>query len=297
MTLSFGLKTLAGAALALSLVAPLAPAQAASDAPVIKRHDKWTFSGVRGKFDKAQLQRGFQVYQEVCAACHGLKRVYFRNLSEPGGPGFPEEAIKALSATWPNQIFDGPNDAGEIADRRGRLIKRPAKPSDPILGPYDNDKAAAAANNGAVPPDLSLMTKARGIEYHGSILAHPFMMLRDMVNGYQEGGADYTYALLNGYENAPANMKLADGMHYNKSFPGAQIAMAAPLLAGQVKYQDAATPRTVAQYAEDVTAFLMWAGDPRLEDRKGMGLSVLLYLLITSILLYFAKQRLWAKVH
>ena len=304
MTLSFGMKvltantlvgpTLVGAALALMLA--VSPVSAAGDGPQIERHKAWTFAGLRGRFDKAQLQRGFQVYQEVCSTCHGLKRVNFRNLSEAGGPGFPEVAVKALAAAWPNQIFDGPNDKGEIADRRGRLIKRLALPSDPILGPYDNDNAARAANNDALPPDLSLITKARTVEYQGGLLAHPFHMLRDMVNGYQEGGADYVYALLNGYDNVPANKKITDGMYYNKAFPGDQIAMANPLQAGRVKYQDG-TRTTVAQYAEDVTAFLAWAGDPKLEERKSMGMRVLLYLLITSILLYFAKKRLWASLH
>ncbi|MGE3917139.1 MAG: cytochrome c1, partial [Hyphomicrobiaceae bacterium] len=180
----------------------------------------WSFAGVRGKFDKDQLQRGFQVYQEVCAACHGLKRVYFRNLAEPGGPGFNAEAVKALAASWPNQIFDGPNDNGDIATRKGAIIKRPALLSDPILGPYDNDKQARAAQNGALPPDLSIIAKARGIEFHGSILGHVGQMAKDVVNGYQEGGADYLHALLTGYVNKPADFKLADGMNYNVAFPG-----------------------------------------------------------------------------
>ena len=257
---------------------------------------KWSFAGFRGHFDKAQLQRGFQVYQEVCAACHGLKRIYFRNLAEPGGPGFPEESVKALAASWPNQIFDGPNDQGQIANAKGQIIKRPAKLSDPILGPYDNDNAARAAQNGALPPDLSLITKARTVEYQGSLLAHPFHMLKDIANGYQEGGADYVYALLTGYANPPANMKLADGMNYNKAFPGNQIAMIPPMVDGRVKYQDG-TPATVEQYAEDVTAFLAWAGDPKLEETEEHGLMVMLYLLITSVLLYFAKKRLWSRLH
>lgn len=293
MTRSFGMKVLAGVALATALAA--SPAQAAGDAPAIDRQT-WSFAGLRGHFDKAQLQRGFQVYQQVCADCHSLKRVNFRNLAEPGGPGFPEEAVKALAASWPNQIFDGPNENGEIANRRGQLIKRPARLSDPILGPYDNEQAARAAQNGALPPDLSLITKARAVEYNGSLLAHPFHMLRDIVNGYQEGGADYLYALLTGYSNAPASMKLADGMAYNKAFPGHQIAMQAPLQAGRVKYGDG-SPATVEQYARDVTAFLAWAGDPKLEERKSMGLRVLLYLLVTALLLYFTKKRLWSKLH
>ncbi len=292
MTPSLGMKVLAAAALSLMLAAP---ARAAGEAPEIARQ-KWSFAGVNGHFDKAQLQRGFQVYQQVCAACHGLKRINFRNLAEPGGPGFPEDRVKGLAASWLNQIFDGPNERGEIATRKGEIIKRPALLSDPILGPYDNEQAARAAQNGALPPDLSLITKARTVEYLGSLFAHPFHMLRDIVNGYQEGGSDYLHALLTGYGNPPANVKLADGMHFNKAFPGSQIAMAAPLQPGLVKYAPG-TPTTVDQYARDVTAFLSWAGDPKLEERKGMGRLVMLYLLITSVLLYLAKKRLWSRVH
>lgn len=292
MKTSHALKAAATAALALALTAP---AMAAGEAPVIDRQP-WSFAGMKGRFDKAQLQRGFQVYQQVCAACHGLKRVNFRNLAEPGGPGFPEESVKALAASWPNQIFDGPNDQGLIATPKGQIIKRPARLSDPILGPYDNEKAARAAQNGAYPPDLSLITKARSVEYHGPLLAHPFHMLKDILNGYQEGGADYLYALLTGYANAPANMKLEQGMYFNKAFPGGQIAMAPPLQPGQIKYEDGAAT-TVEQYARDVTAFLTWAADPKFEERKSMGWKVLLYLLVTTLLLYLAKKRLWSKVH
>ena len=286
----------AAAALALTL-GTAGPAQAAGDAPPPQiDRQAWSFAGFRGHFDNAQLQRGFQVYQEVCAACHGLKRVRFRNLAESGGPGFPEASVKALAASWPNQIFDGPNDQGQIATSKGAIIKRPALLSDPVLGPYDNDKAARAANNGALPPDLSLITKARAVEYHGPLWAHPFHMLGDIVRGYQEGGADYTYAVLTGYANAPANLKISEGMHYNKAFPGNQIAMIPPLRAGQVKYQDG-SPTTIEQYSKDVTAFLAWAGDPALEARKSMGWKVLLYLLVTALLFYAAKKRLWASVH
>lgn len=297
MKTTSALKAATTVALAVILAAP---AMAAGEAPVIDRQP-WSFAGVKGRFDKGQLQRGFQVYQQVCAACHGLKRVNFRNLAEPGGPGFPEESVKALAASWPNQIFDGPNDQGLIATPKGQIIKRPARLSDPILGPYDNEKAARAAQNGAYPPDLSLITKARGVEYHGPLLAHPFHMLKDILNGYQEGGADYLYALLTGYANAPANVKLEQGMYYNKAFPGGQIAMTNPLQPGQVKYQKVegqpATPETIEQYAKDVTAFLTWAADPKLEERKSMGWKVLLYLLVTALMLYLAKKRLWSKVH
>ena len=300
MTRTFTLKAGALAVLAI-LVA--APAIAAEDAPAIPRQ-QWTFGGVRGHFDNAQLQRGFQVYKDVCAACHGLKRVRFRNLAEPGGPEFPEESVKALAASWPNQIFDGPNDQGLIATSKGAIIKRPALLSDPILGPYDNDKAARAAQNGALPPDLSLITKARSGTHGGSVLATIVGMPRDIVGAYQEGGADYVYAVLTGYGNPPADLKNADGsafklepgMYYNASFPGHQIAMSPPLQPGQVRYQDG-TAATVEQYAKDVTAFLAWAGDPHLEQRKSMGWKVLLYLLITTLLVYAAKKRLWSSLH
>lgn len=300
------MRSLALLAAAGALVVGLAgPAVAADDTPHYERQ-KWSFSGFRGHFDKARLQRGFQVYQEVCAACHGLKRVNFRNLAESGGPGFPEESVKGLAASWPNQIFDGPNDQGQIATPKGQIIKRPAKISDPILGPYDNEKAARAANNGALPPDLSLITKARtgAAEYTGPLYGQPFFMLKDIVNGYQEGGADYIFALLTGYGNVPANLKLADGstfklqegMNFNKAFPGYQIAMIPPLRDGGVKYQDG-TPATVENYARDVTEFLAWAADPKLEERKSLGWKVMLYLLITSLLLFLAKKQLWSRVH
>jgi len=304
MSLAFGIIGRGAGALVLAVLVGIATgmptattASAAGGEPIHIDRQSWDFAGVRGRFDKEQLQRGFQVYKEVCAACHGLKRVYFRNLVEPGGPQFPEEAVKLLAAEWPNQIFDGPNEQGEIANRRGQIIKRPARLSDPILGPYDNDNQARAAQNGALPPDLSLITKARTIEYHGSIPGHVVQMARDIANGYQEAGADYLYALLTGYVNPPADFKLADGMTYNRAFPGHQIAMTAPFTPGRVKYQNTAVPQTVEQYSKDVTAFLAWAADPRLGERKSMGWMVMLYLLVTAVLLYFAKRKLWSSVH
>jgi cytochrome c1 len=306
MITSFGITGLArGTALALATAAAFIGLAAAGPAalaagdgapPHIDRQS-WSFAGVRGRFDKEQLQRGFQVYQEVCASCHGLKRVYFRNLSEPGGPEFPEAAVKELAANWPNQIFDGPNEQGDIATRKGQIIKRPARLSDPVLGPYDNDNQARAAQNGALPPDLSLIVKARTVEYHGSILGHIGTMLRDVANGYQEAGADYVHAVLTGYKTPPAGFALSPGMTYNEAFPGRQIAMTEPLSDGRVKYQNESVPRTVQQYSADVTAFLAWASDPRLNERKSMGWLVMLYLLVTTVLLYFAKRRLWSSVH
>lgn len=249
---------------------------------------KWTFGGFSGQFDKAQLQRGFQVYKEVCSNCHGLKRLAFRNLVQPGGPEFPEDAVKALAAAWPNQITDGPND-------EGKMFERPALLSDPIRGPYHNDKEARAAQNGALPPDLSLIARARDSHREASWYIHPFLMLGDILNAYQEGGANYVYALLTGYSEPPADFKLMDGQYYNKAFAGHQIGMPPPLTDGAVPYQDG-TPPTVDNYARDIVAFLSWAADPSLDQRKRIGWQVLLFLIVTTGLLYLGKKRIWANI-
>jgi ubiquinol-cytochrome c reductase cytochrome c1 subunit len=290
MTLTTGMKTLA--ATALTIVALPLMAHAAGEGPQIERQ-KWSFAGFFGRFDQNQLQRGFQVYKESCAQCHGLSRIDFRNLVQPGGPVFNEDAVKGLAATY--EVQDGPNDDG-------KMFKRPARLSDKIPPPYANEKEARSIHNGAYPPDLSLIARARGLEYHGSVFAHPFHLLKDMVAGYQEGGADYLYALLTGYVEKPADFKMVDGMNYNRAFPGHQISMPPPLLDGAIKtdgkptYQDG-TPATVEQMARDVVAFLSWAGDPKHDERKRMGLLVMLYLLITAVLLYFAKKRIWKSAH
>ncbi len=324
------------AGLAAGLIALAAPAaMAAGDGPKIERN-QWNFGGFTGQFDKVQLRRGFQVYQEVCASCHGLKRVYFRNLVQPGGPEFPEESVKALAAAWPNQIHDGPNDDGNIADKKGNLIKRPAKLADPILGPYENDNQARAAQNGALPPDLSLMARARNVDYTGTVMGHPLSMLRDVAVGYQEGGADYIHAILTGYaEKAPAYTRdkghlkpvadkdvkdekavercasvavgdpgapdvcspLQDGMYYNKYFAGGQIAMPPPI-SNPVKYEEkAGATSSIEQNSKDLSAFLSWTADPKLSERKRLGWQVILYMLITSLLLYIAKKRIWKSAH
>lgn len=276
------LQSLKGAALAALVSLAAVPALASEEGGhgVTIARQTWTFGGMFGKFDKDQLQRGWGVYQEVCSNCHGLKRIAFRNLVEKGGPEFKEEDVKNLAANWPNKIADGPDD-------NGKMFERPAKLSDPILGPYKNDKEARAAQNGALPPDLSLITKARNVAYLGTWYAHPFAMLRDIGRGYQEGGADYVYALMTGYEDAPAHFKLNDGMNYNTAFPGNQIGMPPPLGSGK---------DTEAAKARDVTAFLAWAADPSLNARKQLGWQVMLYLLITTILLYIGKRRLWSNV-
>ncbi len=315
--------SLLGAGLAVALFA--APVQAAGGGAEIQRQN-WSFGGIFGQFDRAQLQRGFQVYKEVCASCHGLKRIAFRNLLESGGPQFSEAGVRSLAASY--EIEDGPNDEGSMFMRPGRL-------SDRFPDPFKNEQEARAANNGAYPPDLSLITKARNVAYHGSVWMHPLSMLRDIATGYQEGGSDYLYALLTDYkEKAPAYRRdggrlvaiaegdirdeggvercvaveqgqdgqpdtcapMADLMNYNAAFPGHQIAMAPPLSDDLVEYQDG-TAGTVANYARDVTAFLSWAADPTLETRKAMGWQVLFYLLVMSILLFFAKRAIWRDVH
>ncbi len=283
-TLTSGMKRLAVFALAAASM-PLV-AYAAGEAVKIDRQP-WSFAGLLGRFDQNQLQRGFQVYKDACAQCHGISRIDFRNLAQPGGPGFNEDAVKGLAATF--EVQDGPNDDG-------KMFKRPGRLSDKVPPPYANEKEARAVHNGAYPPDLSLITKARGVEYHGSLFAHPLHILKDMATGYQEAGADYVYALLTGYADPPADFKLTDGMNYNHAFPGHQISMPPPLSEGAIKYQDD-TPATVDQMARDVVAFLSWAGDPKHDDRKRMGLLVIIYLLITAVLLYFAKTRIWSKMH
>jgi cytochrome c1 len=284
MTKSLRIKALAAVALTAMLGASFA--FAAGEETHIERQ-KWSFAGFKGRFDQAQLQRGFQVYKEVCAVCHGLKRIYFRNLADPNGPGFPEEGVKGLAETY--RIEDGPND-------QGKMYQRPGRPSDTIPPPFKNEQEARATHNGAYPPDLSLITKARSAGEHDSVFASIGSILRDVPGAYQEGGADYVYALLTGYTNPPAGTTLAQGMTYNRAFPGHQIAMPPPLQPGQVKYEDG-TPGTVEQYAKDVTAFLAWAGDPKLVERKRIGFLVMLYLLVTAVLVYFAKRRLWSNLH
>ncbi len=256
---------------------------------------KWSFGGLTGQYDKAQLQRGFQVYKEVCSNCHALSRVYFRNLTQPGGTEFPEESVKELAATWPNKPLAEPNDEGLTVDKKGALLTRPAMLSDTILGPYRNDKEARAAQNGALPPNLSIIAKARDLHNGGFWLNHIGLMAKDIFNGYQEGGPDYIYNLLVNYAEPPANFKLSDGMNYNKAYPGNQIAMVPPLSKENfVKYADG--KGSLEENSRDVAAFLEWAADPALNQRKAMGWQVLLYLLIVSVIFYFMKSRVWAKI-
>jgi ubiquinol-cytochrome c reductase cytochrome c1 subunit len=244
-------------ALATALVG-VTTAAMAEDAALPDEH--WSFQGIFGTFDRAALHRGFQVYREVCSACHSMNQLHYRDL---GAVGYSEDEIKAIAASV--QVPDVPDDNGDIKDRPGR-------PSDAFKAPFANDQAARAANNGALPPDLSLMVKAR------------------------KGGADYVFALLTGYSDPPADVKLAAGMNYDKYFPGHQIAMPQPISDGTVTYADG-TKATTDQEARDVATFLSWAAEPELEDRHYIGIKTILYLIVFTALLYALKRKVWAAVH
>ena len=222
----------------------------------------WSFKGPFGKFDRAALQRGYQVYKEVCSSCHSMKYLSYRNLSEKGGPEFSIEQAKAIAASF--EVKDGPNADGEMFMRPGRL-------SDKFVMPYDNEKAAQAANGGAYPPDMTVLVKARG------------------------GGVDYIYSLLLGYDDPPADIKLDDGVYYNKYMYGNKIKMSAPLSDGLVEYNDG-TEATKEQMAKDITTFLMWSAEPHLETRHKTGFRVIVYLIILSILVYLTMKKIWSRV-
>ena len=222
----------------------------------------WTFKGLFGKYDRGSLQRGYQVYTEVCAACHSMQYLSYRNLSEPGGPEFTEEEAKVIAASF--EVLDGPNSDGE-------MFTRPAKLSDKFVMPYENIQASKAANGGAYPPDMSVLAKAR------------------------KGGADYIYSLLLGYDDPPADMKLDDGVYYNKYMYGNKIKMSAPLSDGLVEYSDG-TEATKEQMAKDITTFLMWSAEPHLETRHKTGFRVIVYLIILSILVFLTMKKIWSRI-
>jgi cytochrome c1 len=239
---------------------------------------KWSFSGPFGHFDKGQLQRGLKVYREVCAVCHGLKYVAFRNLVDLG---YSEAQVKAIAAEY--KIQDGPNDQGEMFEREGR-------PADYFPTPWPNENAARARYNG-VPPDMSVLAKARGYER-----GFPWFIF-DMFTQFQEHGVDYIHALMVGYkEKPPAGVTLPQGSFYNEYFPGHAIAMPPPLSDKRIDYTDG-SPTTVDQFAKDVAAFMMWAAEPHMEARKRIGFQVMIFLLVLSGLLYFTKKKVWADAH
>ena len=221
----------------------------------------WSFDGLFGTFDRASLQRGYQVYQEVCAGCHSAQHLSYRNLSEKGGPEFSIEEAKAIASQF--EIQDGPNSDGEMFMRSARL-------SDKFAKPYPNVEASTAANGGAYPPDMSVLAKAR------------------------VGGADYIYSLLLGYEEAPENFDLDDGVYYNKYMSGKKIKMSEPLSDGVVEYTDG-TESSKIQMAKDVTNFLVWASEPHLESQHRMGFKTIIYLIILITLVYMSKQKVWSR--
>ena len=292
---------------ALAGAAGISGALASAGSAKAPEHQHWHFSGPFGTFDKDAMQRGYQVYETVCSSCHGLKLVSFRNLGQKGGPfylencpaGIPETVdcsnanenpvVKALAAQYRFQVPDGPDDTGE-------MFERAAQASDAIPGPYANEIIARMANNNALPPDLSLMTKAR---HHGP---------------------DYIYSLLTGFEDTPASVEIGPGQYYNPYFhgdmsqamrpelfdadghplegvevpPGGTLAMAPPLVDGMIEYHDG-SPQTVEQYSHDVVEFLMWAAEPKMEARKSLGLVSIIYLVILSGLLYWSYREIWSK--
>lgn len=246
----------AAAGLGLALAAPAGAAEGHIELP----KQNWTFNGPFGTFDQKQLQRGWQVYSQVCSACHAMRLLYYRNLMDIG---LSESQVKEIAAGV--EVTDGPNDEGE-------MFTRPGRPSDHLRSPFPNDNAARAANGGALPPDLSLITKAR------------------------EGGANYVYGVLTGFTDPPAGVTVPQGMHYNKVFPGHMIAMNPPLSEGLVDY--GGEPKaTVDQMAQDVTSFLAWASEPEMEARKRLGIKVMLFLIIFTGMLYAVKRKVWANVH
>ncbi|OUX38721.1 MAG: cytochrome c1 [Candidatus Pelagibacter sp. TMED273] len=222
----------------------------------------WSFKGLTGTFDRASLQRGFQVYKEVCSSCHSMQYLSYRNLGEPGGPEFSDAEVKAIAASF--EIQDGP-------DSQGEMFFRPGKPSDKFKSPYPNEQAAIAANGGAYPPDMSVLVKAR------------------------KGGANYIYSVLVGYEDPPPGVKLDDGVYYNKYMVGNKIKMPNNLIDGLVEYSDG-TDSTMEQMAKDVTTFLAWAAEPELEIRHKTGIKVMIYLILLTTLVYLSMKKIWSRI-
>lgn len=256
----------------LLFCSPVLAGEGASDAarstePLPPRSMNWSFDGPFGVFDRASLQRGFQVYKEVCSSCHSISLIAFRNLGEPGGPGFSVDQVRAIAAGY--KVPADPDEQGRTADAAGRVLTRAATPADHVPPPFPNEQAQRSANNGALPPDLSLIVKAR------------------------LGGANYIYSLITGFGmRPPANEKMASGMMYNPYFPGHQIAMPPPLVDGFVTYADG-TQATIDQEARDVVTFLAWASEPKMEERKRTGFNVMMFLILFAGLLYFSYQRVW----
>ncbi|MPZ56315.1 MAG: cytochrome c1 [Rhizobiales bacterium] len=274
-------RTILAFAAAGALAGALATPAAHAAEQVTPPRQSWSFSGPFGKYDPAQLQRGFKVYKEVCAACHSMNLLRFRNLAEPGGPEFSLAQAAAVAAEY--KIKDGPNEQGEMFERDGRI-------ADAFPAPFPNDAAARAANGGVLPPDMSVIAKARTYER-----GFPWFVL-DMFTQYQEQGPDYLTALMLGYREKPADFTMpSPTMQYNMYFPGHAIGMPPPLSNDRVTYDDGA-PQTLEQYSKDVSAFLMWIAEPHLVARKRLGFQVMIFLIVFAGLLYFTKKKVWHAV-
>jgi len=255
---------------ALVALGGVASAQTSTD-PLPPKDVSFSFNGPFGTYDRAALQRGFQVYKEVCSACHSLNRVAFHTLSDPGGPGFDEAQVKAIAAAY--KIPADPDDKGQLFDDKGNRLTRPGIPADFFPPPFPNEQAARAANNGALPPDLSIIVKARA------------------------GGPAYVYSIVTGFhQTPPAGFKVLADKYYNPYFAGWNISMPPPLAVGSVTYSDG-TKATVEQEAHDVVTFLSWAAEPKMEERKHLGFGVMAFLLLLSGLLFLSYRRVWRDAH
>ncbi len=262
------------AALSLATIAPVTSSEGGS---VEAELQSWTFGGIFGKYDTNQLQRGFQVFQEVCSGCHSANLLAFRNLSEEGGPQFSEGQVKALAAEY--VIIDAELEDGE----------RAAVPADRWPAPFETELDARGSNGGAIPPDFSVLAKARGISQKFPFWAFNYF------TAYQEGGPDYIYNLLVNYSEAPHDVEVPDGKSWNAYF-GGPIAMAAPLFDGLVEYEGDVVPETVEQYSKDVSAFMMWMADPHLGSRKEMGFRTITFLLLLAGMMFLVKRKIWSNV-
>ena len=236
----------------------LIPNLFAEEAMSLKKQN-WSFEGIFGRYDNSTLQRGLQIYQEVCSACHGMKRLRFRELRDLG---FTNGQIKIYAETF--EILDGPNELGE-------MFLRPGEPSDTFVSPYKNKEEAKAAFGGAYPLDLSLLTKT------------------------MKNGPDYIYSLLTGYEDPPKEFKLTDGLYYNPYYDGKVIAMPPPLYDNAIEYIDG-TNASLDQLSYDIVHFLNWAAEPKLQQRKSLGLKVLLFLIVLTLLLYVTMKEIWSRL-
>jgi ubiquinol-cytochrome c reductase cytochrome c1 subunit len=260
--------------LGLMLGMAVSPAVFAADnstEALAPKGEHWSSEGPFGHYDRGELQRGFQVYKEVCSACHMFSHVAFHTLSEPGGPGFTDAQMKALAAAY--KVPAGPNDKGETVDASGNPLMRAATPADYFPPPFANEQAARTANGGALPPDLSMIVKARA------------------------GGAQYVYSIITGFHQTPPSwFHVLKDKYYNPYFDGWNISMPPPLSENQVTYADG-TKATVPQMAHDVVAFLSWASDPKMEERKSLGFEVLAFLIVLSGLLFLSYRKVWKDMH